>query len=38
MTLHYVPIINLAPYFSGEPDGKAAVAQAVNQADRKSVV
>ncbi|RMS80706.1 Oxidoreductase, 2OG-Fe oxygenase family [Pseudomonas savastanoi] len=32
MTLHYVPIINLAPYFSGEPDGKAAVAQAVNQA------
>ena len=32
MTLHYVPIVNLAPYFSGEPDGKAAVAQAVNQA------
>ncbi|MEE4674253.1 2-oxoglutarate and iron-dependent oxygenase domain-containing protein [Pseudomonas alliivorans] len=32
MTLQYVPIVNLAPYFSGEPDGKAAVAQAVNQA------
>ncbi len=34
MTLHYVPIINLAPYFSEDPDGKAAVANAVNQACR----
>ncbi|MCF5429041.1 isopenicillin N synthase family dioxygenase, partial [Pseudomonas syringae] len=34
MTLHYVPIINLAPYFSEDPDGKAAVARAVNQACR----
>ena len=34
MTLHYVPIINLAPYFSEDPDGKAAVAKAVNQACR----
>lgn len=34
MTLHYVPIINLAPYFSEDPDGTAAVAKAVNQACR----
>ncbi len=32
MTLQYVPIIDLAPYYSGQPEGKAAVAQAVRQA------
>lgn len=32
MTLQYVPIIDLAPYFSGQPEGKAAVARAVRQA------
>jgi len=34
MTLHYVPIIDLGPYFSGTAEGKAAVAKAVNQACR----
>lgn len=34
MTLQSVPIIDLAPYFSGSPEGKAAVAKAVNQACR----
>ena len=34
MTLQSVPIIDLAPYFSGSAEGKAAVARAVNQACR----
>ncbi|WP_426115018.1 isopenicillin N synthase family dioxygenase [Pseudomonas sp. DSP3-2-2] len=34
MTLQSVPIIDLAPYFSGSAAGKAAVAKAVNQACR----
>lgn len=34
MTLKYVPIIDLAPYFSGSAEGKAEVAQKVNQACR----
>jgi len=34
MTLQYVPIINLAPYFGGTAEGKAAVAKEVNQACR----
>ncbi len=34
MTLQSVPIIDFAPYFQATPDGKAAVAQAVNQACR----
>ena len=34
MTLLSVPIIDLAPYFCGDPDGKAAVARAVDEACR----
>mgnify|MGYP003662294545 CR=1 FL=1 len=34
MTLQYVPIIDLGPYFGGTAEGKAAVAKAVNQACR----
>ena len=34
MTLQYVPIIDLAPYFSGTPEGKTQVAKAVDQACR----
>ena len=34
MTLQYVPIIDLAPYFAGTPEGKAQVAKAVDQACR----
>lgn len=34
MTLQYVPIIDLAPYFAGTPEGKLQVARAVDQACR----
>ncbi|WP_022962162.1 isopenicillin N synthase family dioxygenase [Halopseudomonas pelagia] len=34
MTLQYVPIIDLGPYFDGSAEGKAGVAKAVNQACR----
>jgi isopenicillin N synthase-like dioxygenase len=34
MTLQYVPIIDLQPYFSATPEGKAQVARAVDQACR----
>ena len=34
MTLQYVPIIDLGPYFGGTAEGKAEVAKAVNQACR----
>lgn len=34
MTLKTVPIIDLQPYFSGTPEGKAAVARAVDEACR----
>ena len=34
MTLQYVPIIDLAPYFAGTPEGKLQVACAVDQACR----
>lgn len=34
MTLQSVPIIDLAPFFSGHPEGKTAVARQVNQACR----
>jgi len=34
MTLKTVPIIDLQPYFSGSPEGKAAVARAVDEACR----
>ena len=34
MTLQYVPIIDLAPYFAGTPEGKQQVARAVDQACR----
>ena len=31
MTLQYVPIIDLAPYFAGTPEGKLQVARAVTR-------
>ena len=34
MTLQYIPIIDLAPYFAGTEQGKAQVAKAVDQACR----
>lgn len=34
MTLQYVPIIDLAPYFAGTEQGKAQVAKTVDQACR----
>ena len=36
MTLQYVPIIDLGPYFGGTAEGKAEVAKAVNQACREA--
>jgi isopenicillin N synthase-like dioxygenase len=34
MTLLSVPIIDLAPYFAGTPEGKAEVAKKVDEACR----
>jgi len=34
MTLMSVPVIDVSPYFSGEPAGKLAVAKQIDQACR----